>query len=835
MYVCKIIARNVAHSTHIDHQRDRAACIHEPHGINAASAFWVMPAMLPLKLAAYSVLLLLLRPSAAELRKQWRHGSYAHAVLHARNNGTPRGSHSHSGEHSSTASSTSHPTESRPASSTPTSSRATSRSSHSTRPTTRHSSSPTSTEHGSSSTRPTSSTRSSVSTKPKTSSSPSANSSESPRSSQSSKATNSSTSKHPKSSIQHNNSLSTNSPSSSSSSSHSPTSAAAASNAKQASKQSSASKSRKHKLKSLSASRASASKATNTSASKTHASKVHASKESASEDHASKVHASKESASKDHASKDSVSKAHASKAHALKESASQAPASKSASDYSSKTAGSASTRQSSSSTTPKNTAQSYSLRRNIRLASKTTSRHPSSPSSHTSSHANETASSTSDTRLSTSSTTVSSKLATTSGVPNTSRTSTPGENSKVTAPQWSTLKSHSVNSTTGDPTRVLAHTMHHTAAIVSPSRAVHNTGRVDNNRTPNRGQRTTHRQHPWPVHQDYTFVQTDSLAMPPSSSSHTSTSTLKDTTSTKGKKGHSKTTNYPSSIVPSKADLTVPNDCFVFAVLFRDSLPWSWVAHQRNTTAQIFSYLPKVLAAALDIDSPAINTLRLERYTNKSSVMPRTLYVAYAPNSTAKALQTAVTQKSSPLYSSGFSGVSAELIHEIDSEYDPLWYMGRPKDDHKHESPNVSDQAIAGSVGGVGGAAALGILYFIFQQRVRRRRMIKEDQLLQRRCTIQSFSGLEPEQEDAYDPANRDENAPIVNASCSSLGLANVPHVSLGSTVHASDVPESPVSLRTLPSLRSIYPVIPVYPPPANETASSEPPAPVKKVLGKAL
>lgn len=377
--------------------------------------------------------------------------------------------------------------------------------------------------------------------------------------------------------------------------------------------------------------------------------------------------------------------------------------------------------------------------------------------------------------------------------------------------------------------------MHHTAAVASPSRAMHNTDRVNNNQYSNQRQHTTHRQYTWPRHQGYTFVQTNSLARPPNSSSHTSTSTLKGPSSTKGKKGHSKTTSYPSSIVPSEADLTVPNDCFVFAVLFRDSIPWSWVAHQRNTTAQIFSYLPKVLAAALDIDSPAINTLRLERYAKKSSVVPLTLYVAYAPNATAKALHRAVTQKSSPLYSGDFGGVSAELIHEIDSTYDPLWYMGRPKDDHKHESPRVSDQAIAGSVGGVGGAAALGILYFIFQQRVRRRRMIKEDQLLQRRCTIQSFSGLEPEQEDVYDQTNRDENGPTVNASYSSLGLANVPHVSLGSTVHASDVPESPVSLRTMTSLRSIYPAIPVCPPPTNETTSSEPPAPVKKVLGKAL
>ena len=330
-------------------------------------------------------------------------------------------------------------------------------------------------------------------------------------------------------------------------------------------------------------------------------------------------------------------------------------------------------------------------------------------------------------------------------------------------------------------------------------------------------------------------MQTNSLAMPPSSSSQNSTSTLKDTPSTKSQKGHSKATSYPSSIVPSEIDPTVPNDCFVFAVLFRDSLPWSWVTHQRNTTAQIFSYLPKVLAAALDIDSPAINTLRLERYTNKSSVVPLTLYVAYAPNTTAKVLQTAVTQKSSPLYSIYFSGVSAELIREIDSTYDPLWYMGRPQGDHRHESPHVSDQAIAGSIGGVGGAAALGILYFIFQQRVRNRRMIKEDQLIQRRCTIQSFSGIEPEQEVAYDTADRNDNVPIVNASCSSLGLANVPHVPLGSTIHASDVPESPVSLRTMSSLRYIYPTIPVCPPPTNATASSEPPAPLKKVIGKAL
>lgn len=279
----------------------------------------------------------------------------------------------------------------------------------------------------------------------------------------------------------------------------------------------------------------------------------------------------------------------------------------------------------------------------------------------------------------------------------------------------------------------------------------------------------------------------------------------------------------------------MPNDCLTFAVLFRDSLSWSWVVSQRNTTAQIFTYMPRALAAALDIEHLAINTLHLERYKNHSTV-PRTLYVAYAPNSTATALRNAILQRDSPLYSSHISKVATELVSQIDSSYDPFWYTGIPRGDsgaHVH----ARDQAIAGGVGGIGGAAVLVILFYVFQRALRRYRTVKEEKYLQRRGTIHSFSGLVPEHENDYgaiDPVS----AQLGNAASSVLSNNSTAHHAVGSASHEFD---SSSSLRSLYSTHSRHPPHSplVYSPDVqlspDTAARSHYPYPVTKILGKAL
>lgn len=343
----------------------------------------------------------------------------------------------------------------------------------------------------------------------------------------------------------------------------------------------------------------------------------------------------------------------------------------------------------------------------------------------------------------------------------------------------------------------------------------------------------------WSTRPVYSFVQTTSLVVPTSSATDMRQSVQKSTSTfvSTSQSRSSQSTNYPSSVVPEGGDTEVPNDCLTFAVLFRDSLSWSWVVSQRNTTAQIFTYMPRALAAALDIEHLAINALRLERYKNHSTI-PLTLYVAYAPNSTATALRSAILQRDSPLYSSHVSKVATELVSQINSSYDPFWYTGIPRGD-SGDHVHARDQAIAGGVGGIGGAAVLVILFYVFQRALRRYRMAKEEKYLQRRGTIHSFSGL-PEHENDYcatDPVS----VQLGHATSSVLGNNSAAHHAVGSARYSSHEFDSSSSLRSLYSTHSRHPPHSplVYSPDVrlspDTAARSHYPYPVTKILGKAL
>ncbi|WFD35683.1 hypothetical protein MCUN1_002544 [Malassezia cuniculi] len=336
----------------------------------------------------------------------------------------------------------------------------------------------------------------------------------------------------------------------------------------------------------------------------------------------------------------------------------------------------------------------------------------------------------------------------------------------------------------------------------------------------------------------YTFVQTTSFVMPTTDSAQGTTTVATTTWPADG----NESTNYPKSILPEGGNSTMPNDCFEFAVLFRDTLPWSWLVTQRNTTAQIFTYLPRVLAMALDIEHEAITTKRLEKYTNSSTQVPLALFVAYAPNSTAEALRAAVMKTSSPLYKKRVPRVAEELINQINTSYDPLWYHGKP-DTPSTNFEQSRQQAIAGGVGGVGGAAVLGLLFYLLQRYNHRRRIMQEKEMLQRRGTIHSFSGLAPDQDSDFDASSQVIGIQLGSAASHSQSSESVPHIPVGNALHTVQSIDS--SLHSVRSEQSIQTNLSSsnWPNSANSRYPQQHPdfmfpgstAPVTKVLGKAL
>ncbi|KOS13112.1 hypothetical protein Malapachy_1615 [Malassezia pachydermatis] len=191
----------------------------------------------------------------------------------------------------------------------------------------------------------------------------------------------------------------------------------------------------------------------------------------------------------------------------------------------------------------------------------------------------------------------------------------------------------------------------------------------------------------------------------------------------------------PKSIVPNGTEPT-PNETMVLiSILFKNDMDWSWVVAQRATTAQIFTYMPKIIAYAIRGREDDVQTVQLRQFQNESSVNAsyRVMYLAYLDKNMGLALKHAIQDPSSSFYHAPFGPVSQQLAAEVDSSFSLFSYSSVPLSEAKDLSP-VTKKALIGCFAGVGGLLVLGLVVWLVLKNKKRSRCA-----LKRTDTINSF------------------------------------------------------------------------------------------------
>lgn len=253
------------------------------------------------------------------------------------------------------------------------------------------------------------------------------------------------------------------------------------------------------------------------------------------------------------------------------------------------------------------------------------------------------------------------------------------------------------------------------------------------------------------------FVNTQSLVLPvaqakPSSdplnlSTSAATTTSTGTSSAASSTAASSTaasssaatpsSSYPQTIIPEGAQSTAPKGAVQVAVLFKASMPWLWIVRQRETTAQIFTYLPRLLAAGIGMGADVVTTKELRAYTVDGTM--RTLYVAYIPSAKRAQLGRALHEPKAAMSPPDVNDVEEELLEQIDPSFDVDDYATTRADDESDEMPATTRTVLVSSFSGIAGVALLSFSVWLMQRYNRRR---TEQRRLERRNTIQSFSAL---------------------------------------------------------------------------------------------
>ena len=144
------------------------------------------------------------------------------------------------------------------------------------------------------------------------------------------------------------------------------------------------------------------------------------------------------------------------------------------------------------------------------------------------------------------------------------------------------------------------------------------------------------------VHSPYDWVPTSSLLANPSTEAHSTTKSQKEQSSSATKAGAAPSTStsaaalpsqWPSKIVPQDdsgnttagtdkdnpiktvnqaEDEEVPIESTLISILLSSALSWSWLLSNADASAQVFAYMPVLLAEALDIGQDQVTTDSLE-------------------------------------------------------------------------------------------------------------------------------------------------------------------------------------------------------------------------------
>lgn len=166
-------------------------------------------------------------------------------------------------------------------------------------------------------------------------------------------------------------------------------------------------------------------------------------------------------------------------------------------------------------------------------------------------------------------------------------------------------------------------------------------------------------------------------------------------------------------------------------------MPWPWVVSQRDTTAQIFTYMPQLIATGIEDAPSSVVTKELREYTvNDTS---RTLYLVYIPNARVDEFKSAIQSPLDKMAPAQANGVEQELLEQIDTSFDGYAYAATLPPDDPHPVPATTRDALVGCFTGVAGLALTGFFIWLMQ-RFHRRSIARKKR--ERRGTIKSFSAL---------------------------------------------------------------------------------------------
>lgn len=174
---------------------------------------------------------------------------------------------------------------------------------------------------------------------------------------------------------------------------------------------------------------------------------------------------------------------------------------------------------------------------------------------------------------------------------------------------------------------------------------------------------------------------------------------------------------------------------------------------QRATTAQIFTFMPKILSTALGVDESQVSTSRLMMYeTATDDSVVRTLYLCYVPTNYTEALKQLIQNPQSLFYRQNQSSIEQELVSLIDPTFDPLAYANTSDGGTSGALAPQTRNVLVGSISGAAGAVLLGVLAWWVRKR-HADRVVMEGK--SKRNTIQSFVDCSaPQQETSAQPTH---------------------------------------------------------------------------------
>ena len=258
----------------------------------------------------------------------------------------------------------------------------------------------------------------------------------------------------------------------------------------------------------------------------------------------------------------------------------------------------------------------------------------------------------------------------------------------------------------------------------------------------------------------YAFLNTMSLVLPTFNKTSSVSSTAQSTKSSASTNAPlsptfsgtiSSPSSMPVSILPAESNRTRQAGAVLISILFKSTIPWVWITTQRETTAQIFTYMPQIIAHAIQCDASDVSTVQLRRFSPANSPVDidinarfRTLYMAYLPMHKSKLLSSLIHDVNSLFYEPDGGIVPQQIVREVDPSFNLFEFSQKPGNGATGSISDETRDALVGSFVGVGGAVSLGLLIWLVQRHLKQRKA-NAAKRASRTDTILSFGNDSPD------------------------------------------------------------------------------------------